>query len=138
MSAFKKLANLFLLGGMLLTSGIAGAGEGGEGGGGGSKDMLAKVEAIVVNLNEPTTHYLQIEMTLKLAKPDVAEKIKLYMPVIRHKLILLLSSKNTSQLESIEGNRKLVEESKRAINQALELSEKEGVTDVLFNSFIIQ
>ena len=138
MSAFKKLANLFLLGGMLLTSGIAGAGEGGEGGGGGSKDMLAKVEAIVVNLNEPTTHYLQIEMTLKLAKPDVAEKIKLYMPVIRHKLILLLSSKNTSQLESIEGKRKLVEESKRAINQALELSEKEGVTDVLFNSFIIQ
>ena len=127
MSAFKKLANLFLLGGMLLTSGIAGAGEGGEGGGGGSKDMLAKVEAIVVNLNEPTTHYLQIEMTLKLAKPDVAEKIKLYMPVIRHKLILLLSSKNTSQLES-----------KRPINQALERSDKERVTDVLFNSFIIQ
>ena len=53
-------------------------------------------------------------------------------------MILLLSSKDANQLGSIEGKQKLVQESKVAINQALELPDKEGVTDVLFNSFIIQ
>ena len=52
---------------------------------GGSNGMFAKVEAIVVNLMGPTQQYIQIEMTLELAKPEVAERVKLYMPVIRHK-----------------------------------------------------
>jgi len=136
MSVFKNIAAFFILVWILLTTSAAGASEGGESSG--SKDILAKVDAIVVNLKGPSKHYLQIEMTLKLAKPDVAEKIKLYMPVIRHKMILLLSSKDETQLEPVEGKQKLVEESKKTINQALELTDKEGVTDVLFSSFIIQ
>jgi flagellar basal body-associated protein FliL len=38
----------------------------------------------------------------------------------------------------MEGKQKLVQEAKKVINEALELREKDGVTDVLFSSFIIQ
>jgi len=117
---------------------VANAEEGGGKAEGGGNDLFAKVDAIVVNLMGPTQQYIQVEMTLKLAKPDVGDRVKLYMPVIRHKMILLLSSKDAAQLGSTEGKQKLVQESKVAVNQALGLSDKEGVTDVLFDSFIIQ
>lgn len=136
MSLFRGLAILFppsLLVAFLLAAGTANAAEGG------GKDILhAKLEPIVVNLLGPTRQYIQVEMVLKLAKPEIGERIKLYMPVIRHKMILLLSSKNVQQLGPSEGKQKLVQESKSAVNQALELTEKEGVTDVLFDSLIIQ
>lgn len=136
MNLFKNFAISFLFGIFLLAASAASASEGG--GGGGGNDLLAKVEAITVNLMGPTQQYIQIEMTLKLAKAEVGERVKLYMPVIRHKMILLLTSKDASQLGPIEGKQKLLQESKDAVNQALELPEKEGVTDVLFSSFIIQ
>jgi len=140
MNVLKKFATLFFLAFFLLTTGVVNAEGGGEGGkeGGGGSALLAKVEPIVVNLTGPTQQYIQVEMTLKLAKPEVAEKIKLYMPVIRHKMILLLTSKDAAELGPLEGKQKLLQQSKEAVNQALELSEKEGVTDVLFSSFIIQ
>jgi flagellar FliL protein len=136
MNFLNNLANCLLLGACLVGMNVASASEGGGGGGGGN-DLLAKVEAITVNLGT-TPQYIQVEMTLKLAKLEVGERVKLYMPVIRHKMILLLSSKDAEQLGPIEGKQKLVQEAKEAVNQALELNEKEGVTDVLFSSFIIQ
>ncbi len=141
MNSLKKLTTFFVLAAFLMTASVANAEGGGEGGKEGGKDgnsLLAKVEPIVVNLSGPTQQFIQVEMTLKLAKPEVADKVKLYMPVIRHKMILLLTSKDAAQLGPIEGKQRLLQESKIAINQALEMSEKDGVTDVLFSSFIIQ
>ena len=140
MNLLKNFATLFLLVFLLLTIGVVSAEGGGEGGkeGGGGNALLAKVDPIVVNLTGPTQKFIQVEMTLKLAKPEVAEKVKFYMPVIRHKMILLLTSKDAAELGPMEGKQKLLQQSKDAVNQALELSEREGVTDVLFSSFIIQ
>jgi flagellar FliL protein len=140
MSLLKYIVTTFLLSVSLCVTGVALANEGGGGGegGGGANGLLAKVDAITVNLQGPSQKYLQVELTLKLAKPDVSERIKLYMPAIRNNLILLLTSKEPAQLEPLEGKQQLVIESKRVINKALEVKEKEGVTDVLFSSFIIQ
>jgi flagellar FliL protein len=113
--------------------------EGGEGGGKEGKDNLhSKVEAITVNLQGTGNQYVQVELVLALANPGVDERVKKYMPVIRHKLIYLLTSKTAEQLGSSEGKRLLMDEAKSAINSALELPDKDGVTDVLFDSFIIQ
>jgi flagellar FliL protein len=122
----------------LLATPIASAEGGGGEGGPGANGLLAKVDAITVNLAGPTQQYIQVEMTLKLAKPEVSEKIKAFMPVIRHNMILLLTTKESAQLAPMEGKQKLVQEAKKVINEALELREKDGVTDVLFSSFIIQ
>lgn len=104
-----------------------------------SKDELhAKLDTFTVNLTGPTQKYLQVDITLSLANAEVGERIKAYMPVIRHKMILLLTSKEASLLGTTDGKRKLVLEAKSAANNAIRVMEGEGVTDVLFTSFIIQ
>ena len=139
MNLFKAFATPLLLAAFLLaTSAIHAEEGGGKSEGGGKEALIAKVAPIIVNLAGPTQKYVQVEIIFKLAKPETGEKIKTYMPVIRHKLILLLSSKDANQLESSEGKQKLLQESKNAVNQAMGLTDKEGVTDVLFSSFIIQ
>lgn len=139
MNTPKKYLGYFsslLLSVFLLT---AHAGEGGEGGGKDNKNNLhSRVEVITVNLQGPAKQYVQVDLVLALAKSEVDDRVKKYMPVIRHSLILLLNSKSADQLGSSEGKQKLVLEAREAVNNALGLTDKEGVTDVLFSSFIIQ
>ena len=97
----------------------------------------AKLEPITVNL-QGLIQYLQAGITLKVASTEAEEAVKLYMPMVRHELILLLSSKEVGQITSLEGKQKLTEESRRAANKAISMSEKQGVTEVLFESFVIQ
>lgn len=105
----------------------------------GSKDGLhARLETFTVNLLGPAQQFLQLDITLSLAKAEAGEKIKTYMPVIRHNMILLLTSKTASRLETNAGKLELKQQAKNAVNNALELTEKEGVSDVLLDSFIIQ
>jgi flagellar FliL protein len=119
----------------LATSASAGEHGGGEGGGG--SGGYEKLEPFTVNL-VGLRQMIQISVTLKPAKPDVSDKIKLYMPAIRHEIILLLSSKTPEQMQSSEGKQKLILETRYAANKALGLTSKDGVADVLFESFIIQ
>lgn len=106
-----------------------------EGGGGGG--AYEKLEPFTVNLVD-AGKVIQVVLTLKLAKPESGEKVKLFMPVIRHEMILLLSGKTSAQLESSAGKQRLIVETKAVANKAIELSPKEGVSDVLLESIIIQ
>ena len=107
-------------------SGSAGAGA-----------ATAKLEAFVVNLSS-TERYLQLSMALQIASAEVNDKIKMFMPKVRHTLILLLSSKDSEQLQSLDGKHQLMEEIKSGVNKTLELKERDGVTDVFFENFVIQ
>lgn len=105
----------------------------------GSKDELhAKLETFTVNLSGTAQKYLQVDITLSLANVQAGERIKTHMPEIRHKMILLLTSKDAGILGTNEGKRKLLQEAKRAANSAIQVTEKEGVAEVLFTSFVIQ
>ena len=81
---------------------------------------------------------VQVSFTLKLSTPNVEDKIKLYMPEIQHKIILLLSSKTTEQLQTSDGKHQLISEIKNLTNKVLDLTPKEGVADVLLDFFLIQ
>lgn len=116
------------------TSASAGEHGGGEGGGGGGYERLEPFTVNLVGLRQ----MIQISVTLKPAKPEVSDKIKLYMPAIRHEIILLLSGKTAEQMQSSEGKQKLILETRYAANKALGLTTKDGVADVLFESIIIQ
>lgn len=97
----------------------------------------AKLETLTVNLQN-LMHYLQVGIALKVAKPEVAESIKDWNPVIRHEMILLLSSQNGEELATVAGKKKVMAAARIAINKILKLDGEEGVTDVLFESFVIQ
>jgi flagellar protein FliL len=134
MNTYTKLAGVLLSVLLLASSAFANEGGGKEGG----KDGLhAKIEAITVNI-QGSKQYVQVEIVLALAKDGLDEKIKKYMPVIRNGLILLLTSRDINQLESPEGKMKLTRDAMDVVNAALGTTEKDGVTDVLFDSFIIQ
>lgn len=97
----------------------------------------AKLEPFTVNL-DGFERYLQTTVTLQVASAEIAERIKLFMPVIRHGLILILSSKEASMLQSSEGKREVMEEIRDRINKVLEVKEHDGVTEIFFENFIIQ
>jgi len=118
---------------LLISSASAQANSSKEGG----ASAYAKLETLTVNLHG-LTQYLQVNMTLKLAKPEISESIKEWNPAIRHELILLLSSQKGAELATFEGKKKVMEAAKIAINKILKLDDHGGVTDILFESFIIQ
>ncbi len=86
------------------------------------------LEPFTVNLQRETgDQFLQVGLTLKIVEPDMKampsmeEKIKLVMPEIRSRLLLLLSSKYPSALAPAEGKKKLAQEIIAEINSVLGL-----------------
>ncbi|OIR11467.1 flagellar basal body-associated protein FliL [mine drainage metagenome] len=68
-------------------------------------------ENFTVNLQrEEGDQYLQAGITLKVLQPELEEKIKAMMPEIRSKLLFLLSSKKPSELQTVDGKKKLIAE----------------------------
>lgn len=100
--------------------------------------IYEKLETFTVNLSDKES-YLQVELALKLANPEVQAKVKTYMPEVRDVLLRLLSSKSADELTTQEGKDKLATEIQLQVNEILEIKEPgKGVKGVLFNSFIIQ
>ncbi len=131
--------------------------------------FVALGENFTVNLQrEEGDQYLQAGITLKILQPELEEKIKAQMPEIRSKLLFLLSAKKPSELQTMEGKKKLIAEIIAEVDGALGLGaattatpeavpadaaasapsavqpapvlepKTTGVVDVLFTSFIIQ
>lgn len=80
------------------------------------------LEAFTVNLQrEEGDQFLQVGITLKIDDPALEEKIKLAMPEIRSRLLLLLSGKRASELAPVSGKKKLAQEVIQEVNGALGL-----------------
>jgi flagellar FliL protein len=125
----KSLALMLLTLFWISTSAIAGESGDGEG-----YERLEPFKVNLIGLHQ----VIQLSATLKMAKPDVSDKIKLYMPAIQHEIILLLSSKTPEQLKTPQGRQELILETRLAANKALMLSPKDGIADVFFESILIQ
>lgn len=104
--------------------------------------VYVALEAFTVNLvPDPAEQYLQVAISLELADAAEGEKIKLHMPKLRNKVMLLLSSKKGPELVSKEGKEGLAQELKQHMNEVLgpAAKGKSGpIKEVLFTSFIIQ
>jgi flagellar protein FliL len=100
------------------------------------------MDQFVVNLTEPdTTRYLQIGITYEVNGPTVSDEIKNLTPVIRSRILLVLSGKNVKNLTSIEGKQQLMDELVDLARLTITGDPKDptrGVRDVHFSSFVIQ
>lgn len=99
------------------------------------------LDRFTVNLVPETgDQYLQVEVSVELEDLAAGEKLKLHMPKLRNQVMLLLSSKKASELNSKEGKEQLAKDMTDQMNQVLEPAGKgKGpVKEVLFTSFIIQ
>lgn len=112
--------------------------------------IFIPVDPFTVNLQAENgaDHYLQVNMVLRISDAKLGETLKLYMPELRHRVNLILSSKRPSDLTNIEGREQLAEEVKIEANDILgypppkkkrRRPEDDGpIIAVLFNSLIIQ
>lgn len=124
----------------------------------GTPPTFVPMEAFTVNLMpENGEQYLQVIATLRIEDSSVAEDLKVYMPELRHRVLMLLSGKRASELQGVDGRETLAEEIRSACNEVLgygtkssgkSRDEHEGkakkagvegpIVSVLFTSFIIQ
>lgn len=107
------------------------------------------LDAFTVNLRrDEGDHYLQVVAVLRVADATMDATLKAFMPEIRHRINLLLSSKLPSEIATIEGRQALALTITEQINEALgfkPMRDAAGqpvpngpVHSVLFTSFIIQ
>jgi flagellar FliL protein len=98
------------------------------------------MEQFTVNLQpEIGDQYLQIAFTLQVADQAQVEQIKLYMPLVRSRLLMLLSSKKPSELSSAGGKQQLQEEIVATLREPFAQNmAPTGVNGVFFTAFVIQ
>ena len=102
--------------------------------------VFLAMEPFTVNLQpEMGEQYLQVAFTLQVADQAQVENIKLYMPLVRSRILMLLSTKKASELGSAEGKKKLQDEIIAQIKQPFApQSPPQQVSGVFFTSFVIQ
>jgi len=101
-----------------------------------------KLETFTVNLqseDHEQHRYLQVELAVKVSETKVIDVIKEKMPEIRNQILLLLSSKNATEISNSEGKQQLSQDIAEAIRLKIEYEMlQDDIKDVLFTSFIIQ
>lgn len=100
--------------------------------------LYTVLDPFTVNLKDPGVA-LQTDITLKVHDEKIDAAIKLRMPEIRDQILLLLSSQQSADLMTSAGKEKLGNQIAGAVNKILSIKKpKDGVSQVLFTSFIIQ
>jgi flagellar FliL protein len=146
-----KLKLVLILVGVLLLLGGGGVGAYFMLSGGGKQDAEAKAEKadappatilnlelapFLVNLSDPGGgHYLKTTLTLELQNENASQWINARLPRVRDRVLLLLSSKESSELLSAEGKFRLRDDVLRAIN---EMMGEDKVSAVYLTEFVVQ
>jgi flagellar FliL protein len=107
--------------------------------------VFAVLDPFTVNLSGKDGdegRYLQTVIALRVADQRTADAFKGWMPEIRHRINMLLSSKLPSEVQDAQGRETLAGEIQAQLNTLLGAPPSSGaagpVQAVLFNSFIIQ
>ena len=82
--------------------------------------VFVPLDMFTVNLStEEGSQYLQAGATLKVLDQPAADAVKQYMPEVRHRTLVLLSSKKPAEIVSGEGRERLAEEIRQTANNVL-------------------
>ncbi len=118
--------------------------------------VFIKLDAFTVKLQtEGGESYLQTTPELRVLDLHTGDKIKAYTPEIRHRILLVLSSKKSEDLNTPQGIQRLANEIRVAINAIVDGPKEKGkagekaeisdeadpddtVRSVVFTSFVIQ
>ena len=102
--------------------------------------VFVPVDNFTVNLSTVAIdRYLQLGITLEMAGNAAADELKRQMPVIRSRMLLLLSAKTAEELATTAGKQKLIAELLAEARAPLtDDSPTRGVENVHFSAFVIQ
>jgi len=102
--------------------------------------VFMNLDPFTVNLlEEDGEHYLQTSVVFQVADEKAVETMKSYLPVIRNRILMLLSSKRPSDLSTPAGKAKLVEELTAAVRDSVPGTTPErGIMQAYLGSFVVQ
>ena len=103
--------------------------------------VFVNMEPFTVNLlPENGDHYLQVGIVYQVSEDKTTDTMKTYLPVIRSRLLLLLSAKRPSELSSPDGKKKLVDELVAAARESLPdgATPERGIQGAYLAAFVIQ
>ena len=102
--------------------------------------VFAVLEPFTLNLQpEASGQYLQISITLQVPEQAQADLIKQYAPLVRNRILVLLSAKNAGELSSVAGKQKLMEEIAATLQKPFAPNTAaQKISNVLFTAFVIQ
>jgi flagellar FliL protein len=107
----------------------------------GKPPVFLAMESFTVNLAQDGfgDQYLQTQFTLQVPDQAQVDLIKLYMPLVRSRILLLLSSKKASEIATPDGKTKLSEEIIELVKKPFNPNAApQQVAGVFFTSFVIQ
>ncbi len=102
--------------------------------------VFAQMEPFVVNMADPGgDRYLQLGISFEVEDAKMGEAIKAYTPILRSRILIVLSSKDVAALSTVEGKQQLMDELLDMARETIKGPGKtKGVVDVHFTSFVIQ
>ena len=102
--------------------------------------VFHNLEPFTVNLAEENgDHYLQVSIVYQVADDKAVDQVKVYLPVIRNRILLLLSAKRPSELSTPEGKQKLVDDLVAAARASIPgTTPDRGITGAFLGAFVIQ
>ncbi len=101
--------------------------------------VFIALEPFTVNLQGEEGMLLQTAITLHMVDEEDATKLKEHMPLIRSRLLMLLSSKKPEEILTTEGKTQLAKEISDQVRQPFFPGDYPlEIQNVLFTSFIVQ
>lgn len=102
----------------------------------GAAGQMIPLESFIVNLADTAeVRYLKVTVNLEVNSEGISEEVQARMPQIRDGLLMLLTSKTSTDVKEIGGKLKLQDEMVTRVNNYL----KEGkVKAVYFTEFVMQ
>jgi len=101
--------------------------------------VFVAFDVFTVNLQGEDNPLLQVAITVQMADEEDASKLKQYLPIVRSRLITLLTSKRASELLTPEGKNDLAKAIADEIGQPFFQGDYPlQIRNVLFTSFIVQ
>jgi flagellar FliL protein len=97
---------------------------------------IYKMDTLIVNLaDQGGKRYLRVTMELELSAPEVLEEIATRLPQLRNAILMVLPSKQYSDINSTQGKMALSEELMAKMNGILKTG---TVKTIYFTEFVVQ
>ena len=100
------------------------------------KERLYGLEPFVVNVTgDGYNRFLKLRVELETSDPQLKEELDARLPQVRDALIVLLSSKQLSDITDFEGKALLKEDILERVNDLMETG---SIRSILFTEFVVQ
>ena len=102
--------------------------------------VFAALDQFVVNIGGANSErFLQIGISFEVKDAKVGDLMKAYTPILRSRTLMVLSSKDSDTLSTVEGKQALQDELLEMARETVKGPGKDhGIIDVHFTGFVIQ